>query len=445
MEFEFNRPDRASKCTWKPNAADSPHRVTCRQPTDWKNVMPNILHAIGQTPMVKLNRLPKSYGINCEVFAKCEFMNPGGSVKDRIAFSMIENAEKRGILRPGCTIIEPTSGNTGVGLALAAAAGGYPCIIVMPERFSEEKSRIAQALGAKIVRSRFDAAWDGPEGPFGVAQTLQRETPNSVILDQFANPDNPLVHYNQTSIEIWEQCNGKIDYLVGGIGTGGTITGIGRKFRELSPSTKIIVASPTRSFRDNKCLDPEDQIHHVEGIGISFVATTTDLNIVDMQVNTEQKECLNLARELSKQEGLLCGGSSGAALSAALNVAKDLPANKRVVVILPDTIYNYMTQFVADSWMEWKNFLDPPKPLKTNEWWWDLPVSEISLNKPIVLPNDSTCEKALTLLPEEGIHRVAIVDENGCINGFVTRNKLLSGLISGEIKSSDLAMKALIK
>ncbi|XP_058792261.1 cystathionine beta-synthase [Phymastichus coffea] len=446
MEFELIRPDLQSKCTWTPNGTNSPHTDRSK-PSDRTKILPDILHAIGQTPMVRLNKIPKNHGIKCEIFAKCEFMNPGGSVKDRIAFRMIQEAEDKGILKPGCTIIEPTSGNTGIGLAMAAAVKGYKCIIVMPQKMSNEKVYTLQALGAEIVRTPTEAAWSSPEGHIATSQRLQREIPNSVILDQYTNAGNPLAHYDQTGTEIYQQCDGKIDCFVGGAGTGGTISGIGRKLRELSPATKIMAVDPEGSVlaEPPEINDSAVQFYDVEGIGYDFIPTVLDRNVVDAWIKTKDKESFLLARELIKEEGLLCGGSSGAALSAALKVAKDLPADKRVVVLLPDGIRNYMTKFVSDLWMESRNHLEPPKPVESNKWWWDLPVSEIAFKKPIILPNHSTCEQAVSILQKGSFHQIPMADDKGDIRGFVTLDNLMSSLISGKVKHMDLADKALIK
>ncbi|XP_014212404.1 cystathionine beta-synthase [Copidosoma floridanum] len=446
MENELIRPDLPSRCTWSPNAAGSHHTERSKQ-CDRKKVMPDILHAIGGTPMVRLNNLPKTLGIQCEVFAKCEFMNPGGSVKDRIGFRMVQDAEERGLLKPGCTIIEPTSGNTGIGLAMAAAVKGYKCIIVMPEKMSDEKVSTLLALGAKIVRTPTEAAWNSPEGHIATSQRLQKETPNSVILDQYTNPGNPLAHYDQTGSEIWEQCDRKIDYLVAGAGTGGTITGIGRRLKELSPSTKIVAVDPEGSLlaEPPEINDSTVQIYDVEGIGYDFIPTVLDRSIVDMWVKTKDSESFRAARQLIKEEGLLCGGSSGAAFAAALTFIKDLPADKRVVIILPDGIRNYMTKFVSDMWMESRNFLEPPMPDKSNEWWWNLRVSEIPFSKPVCLPIDSTCGDAVALLKTKHFHQMPVIDNENNVKGFVTLDKLLACMISGEVKKSDLAVKTIQK
>ncbi|CAK9821293.1 Cystathionine beta-synthase [Anthophora retusa] len=442
--MEFKRPDHPSRCTWEINASNSPH--TCRMETaDRNKVMPDILSAIGQTPLIKLNNIPKSYGIKCEMFAKCEFLNPGGSVKDRIAYRMIQDAEESGLLKPGYTIIEPTSGNTGIGLAMAAAVKGYKCIIVIPEKMSDEKVSTLRALGAKIVRTPTEASWDSPEAHINVAQKLQSEIPNSIVLDQYTNPGNPLSHYDETATEIWRQCEGKIDYLIAGAGTGGTISGIGRKLKELSQDIKIIAVDPEGSILD-PLAESQEQIgfYEVEGIGYDFVPTVLDRNVIDKWVKTEDCESLNAARTLIRQEGLLCGGSSGAALVAAFKIAKDLPEGKRVVVILPDGIRNYLTKFVSDHWMELRGFMEPVCQIETNKWWWNLKVSNLSYDKISLLEeNTVTCQEAIYTL--KNCHILPISDDHLHVKGVITLKQIMSSIMSGAVKCTDFVGKAMIK
>ncbi|XP_046604575.1 cystathionine beta-synthase isoform X1 [Neodiprion virginianus] len=444
--MELIRPDLPSRCTWQPNAKNNPH--TTRPPlNNRKEVLPNILAAIGQTPMVRLNNICKSFNIKCELLAKCEFLNPGGSVKDRIAHRMIQDAEDKGILKPGYTIIEPTSGNTGIGLAMASAVKGYRCIIVMPEKMSNEKVDTLRALGAEIVRTPTEAAWDSPEGHITVSQKLQKEIPNSVILDQYTNCGNPLAHYDQTAYEIWEQCKGKIDYLVAGAGTGGTISGISRRFKELIPQTKIVAIDPEGSILAEPAEINQSEVtfYEVEGIGYDFTPTVLDRGLVDLWVKTNDKDSLNCARALIREEGLLCGGSSGASMSAALKLAKDLPEDQRVVVILPDGLRNYMTKFVSDHWMEARGFLDPPPPVEANKWWWTTSISNLRLNPLSTLPAEATCQEAIAILKKGGFDQIPLIEKNGSIQGVVTLNDLTRSLISGKVKSTDCARKVLFK
>lgn len=307
----------------------------------------NVLEAIGRTPLVKLNRVKD--GLECDVFAKCEFLNPGGSIKDRIGYRMVLDAEKSGRIKRGDTLIEPTSGNTGIGIALAGAVLGYKVIITLPEKMSREKQVTLAALGAEIIRTPTEAAWDAPESHIGVAKKLQRELPRAHILDQYANPSNPQVHYETTAAEILEDLGGNVDMIVMGAGTGGTITGVAKKIKEACPHAIIVGADPEGSI-----LGGGDDIHSykVEGIGYDFVPDVLDRKLVDQWVKTNDKTSFQLARRLICEEGLLCGGSSGSAMMAALKAATRLKKGQRCVVILPDGIRNYMTKFVDTDWMK---------------------------------------------------------------------------------------------
>lgn len=314
-------------------------------------ILNTILQAIGNTPTVKLNSVGKE--LDCELYAKCEFFNAGGSVKDRIGRRMVAEAEKSGRLKPGDTIIEPTSGNTGIGLALTAAVKGYRCIIVMPDKMSMEKQVVLEALGAEIVRTPTAAAWDDPESHIGVSKKLNKEIPNSHILDQYSNPDNPDAHYEGTAEEILADFGTDLDMCVMGVGTGGTITGVAKKLKEKIPTIKIIGADPFGSI-----LGGGDEIYpyQVEGIGYDFFPDVLDNNLVDEYVKTKDKDSFILARRLIKEEGLLCGGSSGSAMSAALEKAKNLKAGQKCLILLPDGVRNYLSKFLSDEWMKENGF-----------------------------------------------------------------------------------------
>ena len=316
-------------------------------------ILNNILEAIGETPIIKLNKIGSE--LDCNLMVKCEFFNSGGSIKDRIGYNMILDAENSGRIKPGDTLIEPTSGNTGIGMALAAAVKGYKMIITMPEKMSKEKEVVLKALGAEIVRTPTEAAWDSDESHIGVAKKLNNEIENSHILDQYVNPANPDMHYNTTAVEIINDLDGKIDMVVMGVGTGGTITGVAKKLKEFNPNIKIIGVDPFGSI-----LGGGTEIHSykVEGIGYDFFPDVLDNNLIDEYIKVDDKNSFQTAKKLIKEEGLFIGGSSGSAVWAGLQAAKQLKKNQNCLIILPDSIRNYLSGFVDDQWMQNNDFID---------------------------------------------------------------------------------------
>lgn len=298
----------------------------------------SILETIGNTPLVLLNGYDSAVGAVGNIFAKVESFNPGGSVKDRVALNMIDVAEKQGVLKSGGTIIEPTSGNTGVGLALVGAARGYKVILTMPETMSIERRKLLAALGAKIVLT---PGVEGMKGAIAEAERLQQSTPGAIILGQFVNPANPEIHYLTTGPEIWNALDGKVDIFVAGVGTGGTISGVGRYLKEKNPEIKVIAVEP----KDSPVLSAgKSGPHKLQGIGAGFVPETYNGKVVDKVVTVETEEAFESSRRLAKTEGIFVGISSGAALHAATSEAKKPEnAGKNIVVLLPDTGERYLS------------------------------------------------------------------------------------------------------
>jgi cystathionine beta-synthase len=395
----------------------------------------SICDAVGNTPMVKLSRIGRD--LPCELLGKCEFMNPGGSVKDRIGVRMLIDAEKSGRIKPGDTLIEPTSGNTGIGLALAASVKGYRLIITMPEKMSREKQVVLEALGAEIIRTPTEAAWDAPESHIGVAKRLRELIPNSHILDQYANPSNPDAHDEGTGKEILEQCEGKLDAIVMTAGTGGTITGVARAIKRELPKCQVIGVDPEGSILAGP---GEIKSYKVEGIGYDFIPDVLDRKLVDRWIKTNDRDSFRVARQLIRQEGCLVGGSSGAAVWAALQVGKTMKKGQRLVVLLPDSVRNYMTKFVDDAWMRQHGFL-------TTDWEMgsigDL-VRAIPRRELVSADVKDELGEVVESFKEHGISQMPVLDK-GKLAGILTESDVLHHLVSGRARRNSSVAEVMVR
>lgn len=385
----------------------------------------SILQCIGGTPLVKLRKV--TAGVGATVLAKLESLNPGGSVKDRIGIAMIEAAEKAGLIRPGYTIVEPTSGNTGVGLALGAAVKGYKVIFTIPDKMSKEKIDLLRAYGAKVIVTPTAVPPDHPSNYVKVARRIVETTPNAFMPNQYFNPANPEIHYETTGPEIWAQTSGRIDVLVAGMGTGGTITGTGRYLKERNPHIRVVGADPEGSMFHHAFDGTQGEIHtyRVEGIGEDFMPSTLDLHVLDEIVTVSDKDAFLTARMLAREEGILCGGSAGAAVYAALKVARDLAEHETLVVILPDTGRNYLNKIYSDEWMMEHGFLESKEER--------IAISDILRHKSRTIRNliavtpEDTVKAAADLMRKRDISQLPVV-KDGTQMGSIRDTTLMSGL-----------------
>lgn len=395
--------------------------------TEGMHYYDSVLQLMGNTPLVRLSRIARD--VPPLVLAKLEMFNPGGSVKDRIGPALIERCEKLGLLRPGGTIVEPTSGNTGHGLALAAALKGYHCIFVMTDKVSEEKRSLLRAYGAEVVICPSSVTHESPEHYKNVAHRLAEEIPGACCPDQYTNPANPETHYYTTGPEIWRDTAGRITAFVAGVGTGGTISGTGRYLKEQNPAVKIIGADPPGSVYSGDTPGP----YKVEGIGMEILPQNYDSTVVDEFIRIDDRTSFNTARRLAREEGILAGGSAGTALAAALQYARGLTARDVVVVLLPDTGRGYLSKQFNDTWMRENNMLvvsENEQPTlrdvlmyrRTHAGTMPLVVS--------VAPDDSVAE-AVELLRRYGISQMPVM-EQGRMVGSLTENLLLRYLSGGE-------------
>lgn len=400
--------------------------------TPENKVYDNILKAIGNTPLVKLNKLT---GPNdAAVYVKCEFMNPGMSIKDRMALYIIEKAEKAGLLKPGGTIIENTSGNTGMGVALAAAVKGYRTIFTMPDKMSTEKVNRLKALGAQVVVTPTNVPAEDPRSYYETAKRLHRETPGSFMLNQYHNPDNIEAHYTLTGPELFKQTGGKIDYFVSGVGTGGTMSGAGKYLKEKIPGIKNIGSDPLGSvyagyFKTKKL--PPPHVYKVEGIGEDMLCAAMDFSVLDDIRQVDDAQCFTAARRLAREEGIFGGGSSGAAVHVALEIAREAGKGKNVVTILPDSGSIYLSKFYNDEWMRDNGFTIEDKGPgrvrdvmgKDRKLYWEKKGQSIGT--------------VIEHMRKHGVSQLPIMDASGNAVGMVHEYDLLNALVSGKYKLAD--------
>lgn len=396
------------------------------------NVHESILGTVGQTPLVRLNRVTSD--LSCPLFAKVEFFNPGGSIKDRIALNIISEAEESGMLKPGGTIVEATSGNTGVGLAIVSAMKGYKTFFVMPDKMSQEKIQLLRAFGARVVITPTAVEPDDPRSYYRVAKQIVAETPNAILANQYHNPENPRSHYLTTGPEIWEQTRGQVTDVIVGMGTGGTISGIGRYLKEQNPSIKIIGVDPTGSIlleTWQKGSMPDDALarpYKIEGIGEDFLPSTLDLSVIDEVIRVTDKEAFQWTRRIVKEEGIFCGVSSGAALAAAMKYVQELPPGHLAVVIFPDSGSRYLSKVFDDKWMRENGFLESE--------WEAVRLSEVLTAKahPELFTASITdrMTDVIVRLKEHDISQMPVLKVDGTLAGLVSEVDLLKHLFEAQ-------------
>ncbi|KHJ40228.1 putative cystathionine beta-synthase [Trichuris suis] len=445
--LQWTLPNEKPKCRWTANSKEPSPHFHEPYPKKVPKILPNVLYAVGRTPLVRINRLGKEAGLKCELLVKCEYLNAGGSIKDRIALRMVENGERAGYLHPGMTLIEPTSGNTGIGLAMVAAVKGYRCIIVMPEKMSQEKvvanfnaaTSSAHQSDLYVLGRSSEGAWsrDSTNAKFGSIRltgiahrrsktSLRRNTrcnylrPGFVALQatsaavgnayfQYRNLGNPIAHYDQTAEEILEQCDGSIDMLVAGAGTGGSVSGIGRKIKERLPNAIVVGVDPVGSILAPDQPNDGVSFYEVEGIGYDFYPTVLDHKAVDRWVKTKDRESLLTALALIRKEG----GSSGANMWAALQAAKDLKEGQKCVVLLPDSVRNYMTKFLSQKWMADRGWLNEQSSNESSVSWHQKRVDTLSVDPPVFAPFNVTYTQLLQLTKKANSKPIFVLNEAG--------------------------------
>ncbi len=404
-----------------------------------KGACANVLAAVGHTPIVKLSRIGAD--VPADIYVKLEYMNPGGSMKDRVAINIIRRAEEQGLLKPGGTIVEATSGNTGMGLALCGAVLGYKTVFVMPDKMSAEKIAALRAFGSKVVVCPTAVEPEDPRSYYSVSRRLAEETPNGFYANQYHNPSNPEAHYVSTAPEIWAQTGGEIDVFCGGMGTGGTLSGCGKFFKENKPGFKVVGVDPVGSLyydfvKSGRVTKPFT--YKVEGIGEDFFPSTMDLKIIDEVVRVDDKECFTMTRDLVRLEGIYCGGSSGAAVAGAVKYARQTGRKENIVVLLPDSAQKYLSKIFNDDWMRENGFLEEEVGLGTVA---DL-LRERSGGVITAHPTDRIRD-VIARMKEHGISQLP-VEQAGKLQGIVSELALLRSLLDGA-RTPDAAIGGIVE